>query len=252
MIEIFILSLIQGITEFLPISSSSHLIIISDYLNLKNQRLEIDVSLHIGSFFAVIIFFRKDILNFIKNKNLFLKIIIGSIPVMVVGYLLVKFNLIDQIRNVKVIGWTTLIFGILLYISDKFDIQKAIDSNFTLKSALFIGILQILSLIPGVSRSGITITGARILKFKRYDAAKISFLLSIPTLAAVSLFGLNNLIQSKNFNFSFLNLIAIIFSFLFSYITIKYFLKYIKNFSLNIFVVYRVILGAVLLIVAYL
>ena len=213
MIEIFILSLIQGITEFLPISSSSHLIIISDYLNLKNQRLEIDVSLHIGSFFAVIIFFRKDILNFIKNKNLFLKIIIGSIPVMVVGYLLVKFNLIDQIRNVKVIGWTTLIFGILLYISDKFDIQKAIDSNFTLKSALFIGILQILSLIPGVSRSGITITGARILKFKRYDAAKISFLLSIPTLAAVSLFGLNNLIQSKNFNFSFLNLIAIIFSF---------------------------------------
>ena len=250
--EIFILSLIQGITEFLPISSSSHLIIISDYLNLKNQRLEIDVSLHIGSFFAVIIFFRKDILNFIKNKNLFLKIIIGSIPVMVVGYLLVKFNLIDQIRNVKVIGWTTLIFGILLYISDKFDIQKAIDSNFTLKSALFIGILQILSLIPGVSRSGITITGARILKFKRYDAAKISFLLSIPTLAAVSLFGLNNLIQSKNFNFSFLNLIAIIFSFLFSYITIKYFLKYIKNFSLNIFVVYRVILGAVLLIVAYL
>tara|TARA_X000000368_G_scaffold232923_1_gene183966 strand:+ start:8732 stop:9490 length:759 start_codon:yes stop_codon:yes gene_type:complete len=252
MIEIFILSLIQGITEFLPISSSSHLIIISDYLNLKNQRLEIDVSLHIGSFFAVIIFFRKDILNFIKNKNLFLKIIIGSIPVMVVGYLLVKFNLIDQIRNVKVIGWTTLIFGILLYISDKFDIQKAIDSNFTLKSALFIGILQILSLIPGVSRSGITITGARILKFKRYDAAKISFLLSIPTLAAVSLFGLNNLIQSKNFNFSFLNLIAIIFSFLFSYITIKYFLKYIKNFSLNIFVVYRVILGAVLLIMAYL
>jgi undecaprenyl-diphosphatase len=252
MIEIFILSLIQGITEFLPISSSSHLIIISEYLDFENQKLEIDVSLHIGSFIAVIVFFRSDIFNFIKNKDLFLKIIIGSIPVMVAGYLLVRFNLIDQIRNIKVIGWTTLVFGILLYISDKFDVQKEINSNFTLKSAMFIGFLQILSLIPGVSRSGITITGARILNFKRYDAAKISFLLSIPTLAAVSLFGLNNLIQSENFDFSFLILASIIFSFLFSFITIKYFLIYIKKFSLNIFVFYRIILGILILLFHYL
>jgi len=252
MIEIFILSLIQGITEFLPISSSSHLIIISEYLDFENQKLEIDVSLHIGSFIAVIVFFRSDIFNFIKNKDLFLKIIIGSIPVMVAGYLLVRFNLIDQIRNIKVIGWTTLVFGILLYISDKFDVQKEINSNFTLKSAIFIGFLQILSLIPGVSRSGITITGARILNFKRYDAAKISFLLSIPTLAAVSLFGLNNLVQSQNFNFSFLILASIIFSFLFSLITIKYFLIYIKKFSLNIFVFYRIILGILILLFHYL
>jgi len=252
MIEIFILSLLQGITEFLPISSSSHLIIISEFLDFENKKLEIDVSLHIGSFFAVIVFFRRDIFNFIKNKDLFLKIIIASIPVMFVGYLLVKFNLIDQIRNIKVIGWTTLIFGILLYISDKFEIQKEISSNFTLKSALFVGFLQILSLIPGVSRSGITITGARILKFKRYDAAKISFMLSIPTLAAVSFFGLNNLIKSKDFDFSFLILTSIILSFLFSFITIKYFLIYIKTFSLNIFVIYRIILGIALLILAYL
>ena len=252
MIEIFILSLIQGITEFLPISSSSHLIIISEYLDFENQKLEIDVSLHIGSFIAVIVFFRSDIFNFIKNKDLFLKIIIGSIPVMVAGYLLVRFNLIDQIRNIKVIGWTTLVFGILLYISDKFDVQKEINSNFTLKSAIFIGFLQILSLIPGVSRSGIAITGARILNFKRYDAAKISFLLSIPTLAAVSLFGLNNLVQSQNFNFSFLILASIIFSFLFSLITIKYFLIYIKKFSLNIFVFYRIILGILILLFHYL
>ena len=252
MIEIFILSLLQGITEFLPISSSSHLIIISEFLDFENKKLEIDVSLHIGSFFAVIVFFRRDIFNFIKNKDLFLKIIIASIPVMFVGYLLVKFNLIDQIRNVKVIGWTTLIFGILLYISDKFEIQKEINSNFTLKSALFVGFLQILSLIPGVSRSGITITGARILKFKRYDAAKISFMLSIPTLAAVSLFGLNNLIKTEDFNFSFLIIASMILSFLFSFITIKYFLIYIKTFSLNIFVIYRIILGISLLFLAYL
>ena len=252
MIEVIALSLIQGITEFLPISSSSHLIIVSEYLEFNNKNLEIDVSLHIGSFLAVIIFFRKDIFNFVQNKDLFLKILIGSLPVMIAGYLLVKFNFIDQIRNIKVIGWTTLIFGILLYLSDKSGIQNKINSNFTLKSAVLIGLLQILSLIPGVSRSGIAITGARVLKFNRYDSAKISFLLSIPTLAAVSLFGLNNLLKSESFNFSFLIIISIIFSFLFSFITIKYFLKYIKTFSLNIFVIYRVILGIGLLVLAYL
>ena len=252
MVEILILSLIQGVTEFLPVSSSSHLIIVSKYLEFNNQKLEIDVSLHIGSFFAVIVFFRKDIFDFIKNKDLFLKIIISSVPVMVVGYILVRLNLIDQIRNIKVIGWTTLLFGILLYFSDKSNVHKKIKSDFTLKSAVIIGFFQILSLIPGVSRSGITITGARILKFNRYEAAKISFLLSIPTLGAVSFFGLNNIIRSNNFNFSFLMIISIIISFLISFITIKYFLKYIKNFSLNIFVFYRVLLGTILLLISYL
>tara|TARA_A100001011_G_C14076569_1_gene742635 strand:- start:365 stop:880 length:516 start_codon:yes stop_codon:yes gene_type:complete len=171
---------------------------------------------------------------------------------MIVGYILVKLNLIDQFRNIKTIGWTTLIFGLLLFMSDKFSIEKEFESNFTFKSAIFIGFLQILSLIPGVSRSGITITGARILRFKRYDAAKISFLLSIPTLAAVSFFGLNNIIESKSFDFSFLMIFSIITSFIFSYITIKYFLKYVINFSLNIFVIYRIILGIVLLSIAYL
>ena len=193
MIEIFILSIIQGVTEFLPVSSSSHLIIISKYLNFENQSLSIDVSLHIGSFIAVITYFRKDIVNFIKNKELFFKIFLSSIPVMLTGFLLVKFELINQLRNLQVIGWTTIIFGILLYISDKFSVENKIDNNFTIKSAIIIGVLQIFSLIPGVSRSGITITAARILKFNRFDSAKISFFLSIPTLAAVSIFGFKNL-----------------------------------------------------------
>ena len=252
MIELISLSLIQGITEFLPVSSSSHLIIISEYLDFKNQSLEIDVSLHIGSFLAVLFFFRKDIFNFIKNKDLFIKILIGSLPIMIVGYLLIKFNLINQIRNIKIIGWTTLIFGILLYLSDRKDIKKNISFNFTIKSAIFIGTLQILSLIPGVSRSGIAITGARALKFNRYDSAKISFLFSIPTLAAVSIFGLKNLVESESLNFSFLMIISVIFSFLFSLITIKYFLKYVKSFSLNIFVIYRIFLGVGILVLAYL
>ena len=160
MIDIIVLSLIQGITEFLPISSSSHLIIFSQYLEFNNKNLEIDVSLHIGSFLAVIVFFRKDIFNFVQNKDLFLKILIGSFPVMVTGYILIKFNLIDEIRNIKVIGWTTLIFGILLYLSDRSSVRNKLNSNFTLKSSLLIGFLQILSLVPGVSRSGIAITVA--------------------------------------------------------------------------------------------
>ncbi len=252
MIEIFVLSLVQGVTEFLPVSSSSHLIIISEYLEFNNNNLQVDVSLHIGSFLAVVVFFRKDIVNFIQNKGLFLKILVGSLPVMIVGYVLVKLNFIDEIRNIKVIGWTTLIFGILLYLSDRSSVKKKINSNFTLKSSVLIGFLQILSLVPGVSRSGIAITGARALNFSRYDSAKISFLLSIPTLAAVSIFGLNNLLKSDSFNFSFLILICIIFSFTFSFITIKYFLKYIKTFSLNVFVIYRIFLGICILVIAYL
>ena len=252
MIEIFILSIIQGVTEFLPVSSSSHLIIISKYLNFENQSLSIDVSLHIGSFIAVITYFRKDIVNFIKNKELFFKIFLSSIPVMLTGFLLVKFELINQLRNLQVIGWTTIIFGILLYISDKFSVENKIDNNFTIKSAIIIGVLQIFSLIPGVSRSGITITAARILKFNRFDSAKISFFLSIPTLAAVSFFGFKNLYISNNLDFSTLNLTSIFLSFVFSFITIKFFLNYIKNFNLNVFVIYRIILGIFLLIIAYL
>ena len=252
MIEIFLLSLIQGITEFLPISSSSHLIIFSNFTNFENQSLAIDVSLHVGSFLAVLTYFTKDIINFIKNKVLFLKIFIASLPVMFVGFILVQTNLIQKIRNIEIIGWTTLIFGILLYISDKYKLEKNIDKNFNYKSALIIGLFQILSLIPGVSRSGISITAARFLNFNRFDAVKISFLLSIPTLGAVSIFGLINLISSKDFSFSLLNLISIFFSFIFSLITINFFLKYIKKSNLYIFVVYRISLGLLLLAVAYL
>ena len=252
MIEIIILSLVQGVTEFLPISSSSHLIIISNYLNLENQSLVVDVSLHIGSFIAVVVYFKKDIFNFIKNKEFLFKILISSIPVLLIGFFLVQTNLIEKIRNIKIIAWTTLLFGILLFFSDKFKLEKSIDNNFNYKSAIFIGFFQVLSLIPGVSRSGIAITAARFLNYKRVDSAKISFLLSIPTLGAVSIFGLKNIISEENLNFSIFNLLLIFMSFIFSLITIKYFLKYIKNFSLNVFVVYRIFLGLILLGILYL
>ena len=130
MIEVFLLSIIQGITEFLPVSSSSHLIILSEYLAFDNQSLAIDVSLHVGSFFAVITYFAKDVLNFIKNKELFLKIVVSSIPVMIVGYLLVTLDLINYLRNIEIIGWTTIVFVIVLYFIDRYDQVKNINEDF--------------------------------------------------------------------------------------------------------------------------
>ena len=247
MFEILILSFIQGVTEFLPVSSSSHLILVSEYLRFNEQSLSIDVSLHIGSFLAVLLYFYKDILNFFKNRFLFLKIFISSLPVLVIGFFLVKFELIDKIRNLETIAWMTLIFGLLLYLSDRCKISKQLNENFTYKSAILIGIFQILSLIPGVSRSGIAITAARLLNFKRVDSAKISFLISIPILGAVSFFGFKNLVLLKDINLIKLNLFSIFLSFIFSLITIRYFLKYINKFNLNLFVYYRVLLGLILI-----
>lgn len=252
MIEVLILSLVQGITEFLPISSSSHLILFSEYMDFEKQDLSIDVSLHIGSFIAVIIYFYRDFLSVFKNRKFFFKIIVSSIPIMLAGYLLVESNFIEELRSVKIIGWTTLIFGVLLFISDKFSLEKSIKKDFTYKSAIIIGFFQIASLVPGVSRSGITITASRFLHFKRFDSAKISFLLSIPTLGAVTIYGLKEIVSSEDIYFSALNLIAIFFSFIFSILTIKYFLRYVQNFNLNLFVFYRIILGLTLIFFAYL
>ena len=162
-----------------------------------------------------------------------------------------KTNLIQHLRKIEVIGWTTVIFGILLFISDKFNFENSIDRNFSYKSAMIIGLFQILSLVPGVSRSGIVITAARFLDFNRVDSAKISFLLSIPTLAAVSAYGFLSHIENQNLTFSIINIYSVILSFIFSFITIKYFLNFLKNFSLKIFVIYRVLLGIVILFFIY-
>ena len=116
MVEIIILSIVQGLTEFLPISSSAHLILVSKYFNFSNENLTLDLSLHFGSLLAIIFYFKKEFLDFINNKKLFLKIILSSVPVIVFGFILVKLNLIDYLRNYKIIGWTTIFFGILLYV----------------------------------------------------------------------------------------------------------------------------------------
>jgi len=251
-VEILILSLVQGISEFLPVSSAAHLVLVSKYYAFANQNLLVDICLHLGSLLAIIFYFRKDLVKFSKNKNFLIKIIIGTAPIIPAGYLLYETGLINQLRNLEIIGWMSLIFGILLYISDKSKVVRNIDAHFTNKSALFIGLLQVISLIPGVSRSGITITAARMLGFQRFDAAKISFLLSIPTLAAASILGIYNIYKEGSSELNFLAIVAIIFSFIFSYITISLFLNFVKKFSLNIFIIYRIILSLFILATVYL
>ena len=249
-IEILILSAIQGISEFLPISSSAHLIIVSSLYNLKASSLLIDISLHLGSLLAIIFFFRKDLFDIKNNQKLLRLIIIGSIPLIIFGYILHSTEVIHLLRNIKVIAWTTLIFGIFLYFSDQKKIYKNISSNLNIKSIVFIGMFQILALIPGVSRAGITITAARLLSFNRVDSGKISFLLSIPALAGASFLGLKD-IPNESIEINLLVIIAIILSFLFSYITVKFFLRYLNRFSLNIFVIYRITIALILLSIIY-
>ena len=251
-IEILILSVIQGISEFLAVSSAAHLVLVSKYYAFTNQSLLIDICLHLGSLVAIIIYFRNDLFHFIKNKIFLMKILIGTIPIIPVGYILYQTRLIDQLRNLEVVGWMSLIFGILLYVSDKSKVTKKIDTEFTNKSAVFIGLFQVLALIPGVSRSGITITSGRMLGFNRFDSAKISFFLSIPTLTAASTIGIYNVYKEGSVELNFLAIIAVIFSFIFSYVTIALFFNFIKKFSLNIFIIYRIILSLLILGVVYL
>ena len=251
-IEILILAIIQGISEYLPVSSAAHLVLVSKYYVFTNQSLLIDICLHLGSLIAIIFYFRNDILNFIKNRDFLIKILIGTMPIIPVGYIMFQTGLINQLRNLEVIGWMSLIFGILLYVGDRSKITKKIDTQFTNKSAIIIGLFQVFALIPGVSRAGITITSGRLLGFNRFDSAKISFFLSIPTLAAASLLGIYNIYKEGSAELNFLAIVAVIFSFIFSYFTIVLFLNFIKKFSLNIFIIYRIILSLFILGIVYL
>ena len=250
-VETLILSIIQGISEFIPVSSSAHLLIISRLSDFNVSNLQLDISLHLGSLLAIILFFRKELINIINNKNIFLLIILGSIPLVIVGYIFYSTNLIDQFRNLKVVAWTTLIFGILLYFSDKFELKNKISSELNIKSIIIIGLFQILAIIPGVSRSGIVITASRFLKFDRVESSKIAFYLSIPALAGASVLGFKDVIDDQ-INFDAVFIFSTSASFLFSYFTIKYFLIYVKMFSLSFFVIYRIILSIILFSIIYL
>ena len=250
-LEIFILSAVQGISEFLPISSSAHLILISSFFELKTNSLLIDISLHLGSLIAIVFYFRKDLFDLNNNRKYLNLILFGSIPLLIFGYILHTSELIYLLRNIKIIAFTSLFFGIILFFSDQAKTEKNISTNLDFKSIIFIGLFQILALIPGVSRAGITLTAARFLKFNRVDAGKISFLLSIPALAGASFLGLKDLVDQP-IEINYLIIFAIILSFLFSFITVKFFLNFINKFSLNIFIIYRILLSLILFGIIYL
>ena len=249
-LEILILSIVQGISEFLPISSSAHLFLVSEIYKFKSQSLLVDVGLHLGSLLAIIFYFRNELKEIVNNKNLLFLMILGSLPLIILGAIIYKTGLINYFRNIEVIAWTTLIFALLLYIADKFENKKKIETDLELKSILIIGVFQILALIPGVSRSGIVITAGRFLNFSRYDSTKISFYLSIPAIAGASFLSLKSLVD-KNIDLNLIVLVSILLSFIFSYLTIKYFLIFVKKFTLNTFVIYRIILSSILFLIIY-
>lgn len=250
-IKILLLSIVQGISEFIPVSSSGLLVIFENIFEIQNNNLLINVTMHGGSLAAVVLFFYKDLVNLWKNPKLLLNLIIATIPVVIVGGFLQYYGIIDQLMNIVVIGYSTIFFGILLFFSDRNSEDKKFNQSISNKDSFIIGLYQVLALIPGTSRSGITLTGARFLKFNRVDAARFSFLLSVPTLSAAFILSTYKIYKLDETEFNTLLLLAFVFSFVFSLLTIKYFLIFLKNFSLNVFVVFRIIMGLGLLTFYY-
>jgi len=246
----FFLAVVQGVTEWLPISSSGLLVIFEELVKLedKNLNLLFNIAVHGGSLIAVVIYFLKDLFQIFNNYNLIKNIIIATIPVVIAGFLIKITGLNIFLQDIKVVAFATLFFSIVLYFSDKTKVTIQFNKNISNKNALLIGLAQVLALIPGTSRSGITISCARFLGFSRVDSAKFSFLISIPVLFAACVLGFSDVVFEPNNQI----IILIIFGFFVSLITsllcIKVFLKFVENNSLNLFVVLRIILGTVLLI----
>jgi undecaprenyl-diphosphatase len=251
-IKIVILGIVQGITEFLPISSNAHLIMLERLLDYHNHNEILNLVFHLGSLLAIITYFFSELLGLLKKPKMIFNIITATIPVIIVGYFVYKYRLINYgYFSIKIIAVTSIIFGILLFISDKISHSKTLYKDLNLKSSLVIGLFQIISLIPGVSRSGITLTAGRFLGYSRFEAAKFSFFLSIPTTAGACFLGIVDLIKTNNSDLNYIAIVAFISSFLSSYLTIKLFLSFISKFNLNIFIYYRIILGILILLFLY-
>ena len=258
------LALIQGITEFLPISSSGHLILLPSFTNFPDQGLLIDVSVHVGTLLAVIIYFFRDSLSILKGfsdlatgnrhsvpAQLTKFLILATIPVIILGLILKITDLIDLLRNIKVIGWTMIIFGIFLYLADRFSFSKKINLNYSIKDALIMGLWQSAALIPGTSRSGATITAARILGYKRKSAARIAMLMSIPTILASGSLEIIDVWHKVDFNHFNDAIIVICLSFIFAFLTLTIMMRLLNSISFTPYVIYRILLGVLLLAIAY-
>jgi undecaprenyl-diphosphatase len=262
--HLFLLAIIQGVTEFLPVSSSGHLILLPSLTGLEDQGQILDVAVHIGTLGAVILYFHRDVRKaFIglfhllrghtksPEARLAMLLIIATIPVILLGLILKLTGLVDQMRSITVIGWTMLIFGLVLYWTDQKGSSEKTDADWSIRDAVILGLWQALALIPGTSRSGATISGARALGYNRQDGAKIAMLMSIPTIiASGTLLGLEvattaNAAAAKD------GAIAAAMSFVAALLALSLMMRLLKTVSFTPYVIYRVILGIVLLAIAY-
>lgn len=257
--QVLALAIIQGLTEFLPISSSAHLILPAELLHWPDQGLAFDVAVHLGSLLAIVLYFRGQLISLSQGffsqvagkgrsqeSDLAWCIILATVPAVIVGLLLNPY--MHHLRHSLVIAATTILFGLLLgfadFVANK---QREPLSKVALPQALFIGLMQCLALIPGTSRSGITMTAALMLGFNREVAARFSFLLSIPLIFAASSLKLYELVQSELVVDWLMLSAGIVFSFVSAYLCIHLFLKWIERLGFMPFVIYRLLLGALLL-----
>lgn len=266
--HIVILAIIQGITEFLPISSSGHLLLTHSLINpggnFWGEALTIDIAVHIGTLLAVLLYFRKDVWGMAKagltmtrtrkietpEGRLLVHLIIASIPVLALGLLLHTLEP-SWARSLEIIGWTMVGFGILLGIADKYGPKTREIPEMSLKQAIFIGFAQALALIPGTSRSGISMTAGRFLGFTRVEAARFSFLLSIIATAAAGAMGVLDYLQNPQEGLLAGILVGIGVSFLAALAAIHFLMRWLARASFSIFVWYRVIFGLILLALLY-
>ena len=250
-VQILILSIIQGITEFLPISSQSHLILTSKLLGMSDQGLSFDIALHAGSLMAIIIYYRKEITKImsISDEGIqYLKlIIIGSIPLPIIGLLFVDI-VSENLRTINTIAFMTIVFALLLYFAERRNHDnKNSFATLSFFTIIFIGFMQTLAIMPGVSRSGIVITAALLLNYSREDSIKIAFLLSIPAIFMATVYQSMQLYEVGNIEILNEHLLGMILSFIFSYITIHLFISTINKISFTPYIVYRIALGLLLL-----
>jgi undecaprenyl-diphosphatase len=260
--NLILVALIQGVTEFLPVSSSGHLILLPSLTGLDDQGQVIDVAAHVGTLVAVIIYFWSDVklalfgtLRLLRGKIdtkgafLALCLLIGTIPVIIFGLILKVTGLADAMRGIAVIGWTMLIFGIVLYWADQKGPETRTAEEWTLKHAVIMGLWQCLALIPGTSRSGITITGARQLGYKRSDAARLAMLMSIPTIIASAALLSLDVIGTPGVMGDIV--IVAVMSCIAALVALVLMMKLLQSVSYTPYVIYRVVLGLILLGVAY-
>ena len=262
--HLFLVAIIQGVTEFLPVSSSGHLILLPNLTGLKDQGQVIDVAVHVGTLFAVVIYFWSDVKMALfglgslargridsRGAHLALLLILATIPVILLGLVLKLTGLDDAMRSTAVIGWTMLVFGIVLYWADQTGAETRQSNEWTIKHALMMGFAQAIALIPGTSRSGITITAGRYLGYARKDAAKLAMLMSIPTIIASGALLGAEVAMTADGEAAKDGAIAAAFAFVSALFALTLMMRLLQSISFTPYVIYRVILGVILLWIAY-